>query len=320
MNGTVSREGAPGTVELREPSKSVLRNAVRWLAKYSDNMTSVSDLSARLLIIFGVSYGLRPLATSERPAGVSEEIRRLSERVASEWALHAEEFHDKFVSGGFISLMLAAAASQASDQVTGQLIEICRNEWRTAESSNTFAASPTLLWTGRRLLANMGGDSPGLLSRTWWSSDVSKLIPKYTVSTSVIQQMVADVAAMSAYGQFLPPMPDPEREYLRDTLSFLTFYYLKEQDLDMVNPLLRALRYTGMTDIPEYRHAIEFVLGRSHVDGLFSMRDMATHLQSLNDQSNVNVQRSIHLPLTVAGIWTLVDCVFPESAFGSEYQ
>jgi hypothetical protein len=166
----------------------------------------------------------------------------------------------------------------------------------------------------------MGDTSPDLRSRTWWSSEVSKLPSKYRISPSAIRQMVADVAAMSAYGQFQPPMPNPEREYLQDTLPFLTFYYLKEQDLDMVNPLLRALRYTRMTEIAEYRQAIEFVLGRSRVDGSFSMRDMATHLQSVSDRAAINVRRDIHLPLTTASIWALVDCVFPESALGSEFR
>jgi hypothetical protein len=313
----VSREGALRIAELRSLTKPVLRNAAQWLAESGEGAIHASDFDAGTLIIFGLCYALRPLAASEWPTGVSEIIRRLTEHLASQWASQAEEFHDKFVSGGFIGPMLAAAVLQAGDEAAEKLSEICRNEWRMAEASSAFAACPTLLWIGRRLLADMTDDAPDLLSCTWWSSEVSKLRSKYAISTSAIQQMVADVAAMSAYGRFQLPMPRRERDYLRHTLPFLTFYYLKEQDLDMVNPLLRALRYTGMTDIPEYRQAIEFVLGRSRIDGSFSMRDLATHLQSLNARPTINVRRVVHLPLTAASIWALVDCVFPESALGS---
>lgn len=315
----MSRESAPGTVELKEPTKSVLRNAVQWLAQYGETILDAPDCGAGPLILFGLNYGLRPLQGSERPTGVSEILRRLTDHIASQWALQARELHNNFLSGGFVSPMLAAAVLPVSSGAAKQLLEICSDEWRMAEASNAFAASPTLLWTGRRLLANMGDTTPELRSRTWWSSEVSMLPFKYRIPPSAIRQMVADVAAMSAYGRFQPPMPNPERDYLQDTLPFLTFYYLKEQDLDMVNPLLRALRYTRMTEIPEYPQAIEFVLRRSRADGSFSMRDMASHLQSASDSAAINVRRDVHLPLTVASIWALVDCVFPESALGSEF-
>jgi hypothetical protein len=139
------------------------------------------------------------------------------------------------------------------------------------------------------------------------------MTPPHLISVPAIQQIVADLAAMSGYGDFDPPLPAREREYIRELLPFLTFYYVKERDLELVNLLLRGLRYARMTDVVEFEDAVRFILGRQRADGRFTMRDLATHLQALGGDPPLDVERTIHLPLTIGSIWALSEGLFAVS-------
>lgn len=301
---------------IRSSIRPVLRRAAQWLAECGEAAVWDPDLDTGPLTLFAMRYALRPLAADDWPDGISETTRQLAEHLALCWASQAGQFHDRFISGGFVLPMLAAAVLRADDVAAGKVKQICRSEWQKAEAGGAFVAHPTLLWTGRRLLVAMMDDAPTEQPRPWWSSEVSNLTSRYSIAASAVRQLVADVAAMTGYGRFQPPLPTRERDYLRHTLPFLTFYYVKEQDLDMVCPLLRALRYTGITDVPEYRRAIEFVIGRSRTDGSFSMRDLAAHLHARSARPPIDLRRTVHLPLTAASVWALVDCAFPERALG----
>lgn len=292
--------------------RPVLRGAAQWLNNYARLALSTIAPSNIGPILFGICSAVRPLQVDEWPSDTSELIECLVVRLADELASPRGEACE---SSGFVSALMAAAALQSKSQPAAILREICTNRWRSIEESKIFARSPTLIWTGRWLVTSITGETSRFFSQTWWKSEISKQISQYAISIPSIQQIIADLAAMSAFGAVVPPLPGPEREYLERILPFLTFYHVKEQDLDIVNPLIRALRYIRLVDIPEYRDALDFVLGRYQKDGSFTMRNMAAHLHSLDPQARINVQSNIHLPLTVGSIWALLDCFFPGNLF-----
>lgn len=288
---------------------SALYNAGRWLCDTSTVLIAQNETAVLTTALYGICYALRPLDGHEWP-GAYPTIERLTEHLASEWIRRPQEFRAAFQSGGFVSPMMAAASLEIDVPAAKTIREICCHEWLAVEASGTFSECPTLLWTGRRLMDNI---SPGscIAKPIWWRSEISNLTSAYEISPASIQQMVAALGAMTSFGKSLSPLPDIERDYLENTIPFLLFYYLKEQDLDLVNPLLRALQYMRKSDLPEFAQGVRFVLDRSRPDGRFTMRDIVTHLHSLATQSQIDPVKSIHVPLTVSSIWSLVDCQFP---------
>ena len=301
--------------EILLQAESILRKAATWLAEFGAEVRSVFDEDLAASILFGIGCALGPRGTAPSADGLSAIRQGLADQLAAGWTSRPSDFYLKFASGGFVGSMMAAAVLEPNKEATKAIQYICQNAWQAVEISGVLDASPTLLWTGRCLFAAIGGDTPRLLSPTWWESEISNLTPAHLISTAALQQMIADLAAMSAYGAFAPPLPRPEREYLRDTLPCLTFFYVKERDLEMVNSLLRGLRYAGMTDVAEFDEALRFVLGRCRSDGRFTMRDLAMHLQALSSAPAFDVQRTIHLPLTVGSVWTLCECLFAAGPF-----
>ena len=296
-------------------AESILRRAAMWLAEFGAEVRSVFDEDLAAPILFGIGCALGPRGTAPSADRLSAIRRGLADQLAAAWTSRPRDFYLKFASGGFVRSMMAAAVLEPNNEATKAMQHICQNAWQAVEASGVLDESPTLLWTGRRLFAAIGGDTPGLMSSTWWESEISNLTPPHLVSAAALQQMIADLAAMSAYGAFAPPLPRAEREYLRDTMPCLTFFYVKERDLEMVNSLLRGLRYAGMTDVAEFGEALRFVFGRSRSDGRFTMRDLATHLQALSSGATFDVQRTIHLPLTVGSVWTLCECLSSAGPF-----
>lgn len=300
--------------EILLQAESIMRKAGMWLAEYGAEMQSVfdEDLAAAILLGIGCALGRGTAPAADGSAVIRQ---GLADQLAAAWMSRPRDFYLKFASGGFVGSMMAVATSEPNKEATKAMQHICQNAWQAVEASGVLDASPTLLWTGRRLFAAIGGDTPGLLSPTWWESEISNLTPAHLVSTVALQQMIADLAAMSAYGAFSPPLPRAEREYIRDTLPCLMFFYVKERDLEMVNYLLRGLRYAGITDVAEFDEALRFVFGRSRSDGRFTMRDLAIHLQALSSAPAFDIQRTIYLPLTVGSVWTLSECLFAAGPF-----
>jgi hypothetical protein len=295
--------------DLDKSVRRALYNAARWLCDTCTALLAKGETATLTAALFGICSALRTVDGQEWTESYPT-IERLTEHLAYEWTRYPQEFRESFLSGGFVSPMMAAASLEIDVPAAKKFREICCQEWRAVEASGTFSECPTLLWTGRRLMDNI---SPGscVAKPIWWRSEISNLTSPYKISTSAIQQMVAALGAMTAFGRFLSPLPDLEKKYLEKTLPFLLFYHLKEQDLDLINPLLRALQYMRMSDLPEFAQGVGFVLDRNRPDGRFTMRDIVTHLHSLATQSPIDPVKSIHVPLTVSSIWSLVDCQFP---------
>lgn len=313
MSSLSDRESVGPTLNadaLQQLAEPALYDAARWLSGLSESMPLDSNgggMAASML--FGIHCALRGLTTASWPDRFLPATVRLTDHLAGQWSAQPYEFYSRFVSGGFVSAMMAAAV--VADSESAETIRrLCGNAWQAVEARAVFSGSPTQLWTGRRLFAAIEGSTPELLACTWWRSEISAMTPPHFISIPAIQQIVADLAALSAYGAFDPPLPALEREYIRDLLPFLTFYYIKERDLELVNLLLRALRYARLTDAAEFHDAIQFILSRKRADGRFTMRDLASHLHRLSCEPPLDVERTIHLPLTVGSIWALSDCLF----------
>jgi hypothetical protein len=211
----------PDTLQrLAEPT---LYDAARWLSGLSESMPpDPDDGGAAASMLFGIHCALRGLGTTSWSDGLLTATAKLTDHLAVTWSAQPYEFYSRFLSGGFVSAMMAAVVVTGEESAE-TIRRLCGNAWQAVEARAIFCGPPTQLWTGRRLLAAIEGSTPELLARTWWRSEISTMTPPHLISIPAIQQIVADLAAMSGYGAFDPPLPAPEREYICDLLPFLTF-------------------------------------------------------------------------------------------------
>lgn len=238
----------------------------------------------------------------------------LVEKLLDCWDQPVDGLHAKFRAGTFVTAMMGAAAFDSGSAPAVAYRERCLREWASVEGSAELRAKPTLLWTGRHLALVISG-APRLSHKiTTYQTEIAGQPMPYTVSSQGIQQMVKEVAALSAFGQAAPPLRETARDYLSDSLPFWTFFYIKEKDLDMVAPLVRALGYLGLSTVPEYLDGIDFILQQGKDDGRFGMQEMSIHLQSLTAGHRVDKSLGIYLPLTVASLWALLECLYPANA------
>jgi hypothetical protein len=293
-----------------------MEKAGLWVARCTQERLEELDAQAECLSLFGLSCALRASSPEHQPSDLLKTAELLIERLLDCWDQPVDGLHARFRTGGFVTAMMAAAALVSNSPAARAYRQRCKREWASIEGSAELKARPTLLWTGRHLALAISGVPKLLHKMTTWPTELSGQPMPYTISSSGIQHIVKEIAALSAFGQTTPPLSDTSRDYLEDFVPFWTFFYIKENDLDMVAPLVRALRYLGLTNVPEYLDGINFILQQSKDDGRFGMQEMSIHLQSLTAGDSVDKRLDIYLPLTVASLWALLDCLYPaESPF-----
>ncbi|MFL6278012.1 MAG: DUF6895 family protein [Blastocatellia bacterium] len=299
---------------LQARSRDVMEKAGLWVARCTQERLAEMGVQAQCLSLFGLSCALRASAASDQPSEMLKTADRVVEKLLDDWDQPADGLQAKFQSGIFVTAMMAAAALVSDSPTARTYRKRCRSEWASIEQSAELRARATPLWTGRHLDLVISGAPQPLHKLVPWPTEISGQPMPYTISSDGIHQIVKEIAALSAFGQTPLPLSQTAKDYLKDFIPFWTFFYIKENDLDMVAPLVRALNYLGLTTVPEYLDGLNFILQQSKDDGRFGMQEMAIHLQSLTVGGSVDKRLEIYLPLTVASLWALLDCLYPARA------
>lgn len=92
-------------------------------------------------------------------------------------------------------------------------------------------------------------------------------------------------------------------------LRYLTFYHTKNRDIDLVCPLLLALKYLGAEGCWEYSSATEYLLNSQNQDGSFGLYEIELYLDSLAKDDVRNRIEDIYLPVTVLASWSLATLI-----------
>ncbi len=210
-----------------------------------------------------------------------------------------------------IPLMAAAAVPEATRAVL-HLRAGLRDAWRNSGVLPKESNRPPTQRLARALWELIAGhpwtEGPS-------SDDVQGLpiwISAYAASEEQIVDILAELNARSSYGRCLPRLTRSERNFLVRSLPCWTFFCIKDRNVEMVSPLLRAMRQMGLGGHEEFEEGIEFLLDQQRLEGYFGYHDMAIHLASQQGQSDLDVQREVTLRMTAGCVWTLLDCLFPE--------
>jgi len=298
------------------PLRAAAEKAALWLAGFARARMPETDLEGFCLALFGMACALRVIPLEEQPAECQDETVRLLHRLTALQRPGRSGLRSYLHAHSFVTPLLAAAALSSKSTEARSFRAMCLGEWKTIAKGPEIAADPVLLWTGRHLAAAATGDHTCGGPPALQVSEIPRRTSMYLATTNQIQQIVREVAALTAFGRQAPLLADAERAYLEDALPFWTFYFVKERDLDMVCPLVRALTYAGLQSKLECAAGLAFVLRQARADGRFGMQEMSVHLQAATGPTPVDAAREIHLPLTVAALWALATCTQSASLFG----
>jgi hypothetical protein len=281
-----------------------------WLAGLAADRSADLDDEGACLLLFGLACA-HNLTEASRDGDWGTIAHRLAERLAHDWTSKPSAIRAEFNARRFVLPLLVAAVSSPWGEVGRLLRSACEREWQVLREESFADDNPILFWTGQRLISLIRGEQPQRL-RAKWRMGIETMVPPYAVDPPGARQITAELALLSAYGNFDLELPILVGRYLRAMLPSLMFMYLKDRDLEMVCVLLRALNYMGLRSVPEFSHGIEFVLQHNCRDGYFAMHSMALHLHTV--RSERDLRRSVFLPLSVAALWALAECLFPMRA------
>jgi len=308
--------------QLHAESKAKVERAVQWLDRFLSGRSTDLNQRELCLALLGLSCGNRFLEAHSSSRNLSDASRRLIALLLENWANSNDESNNEFASDPATRLLSAVFA--ASDNALASTYQTTvLGQWRTIKELVAFRSSPQLTLTCNLLAALLDGSGqlPDL-------SSLSNSMPQhpfshYLADAAEIQETRATLAIRTAYGSLLPKLTESEAEFARNALPFWTFFYIKERDLDHVCPLVRTMKYLRLEDQPEYAEGLRYILRQAREDGSFATADLSCKCLSQLSAESIDVERTINLPLTVAALWTLLEC-FSESgswlpcALGSE--
>jgi hypothetical protein len=295
---------------LRVATQDATSRALRWFASTVDAGMKGFDFAATCTALFGVCCALR---ICPHPAGsVASELReRIISGLLDSLNLRASETVQGFRRGGFIPALMAASSLDMSSLEGDRYTEIVVQEWERLKNQRGVDTSSLSYWTAGYLASLLTKQTspppPKLIAGPWLSP-----LFRYTASPSQIQQVSQLIAAASTFGNTAFAIGDECCHQLEELLLFWAFYFAKERDLDMICPVLRSLEYLACTSAPEFCDGLEVVVLQCKRDGRFGMHEMAARLYGPDIWKQLTCDREIYLPLTVAGIWTLLECTRPD--------
>ena len=292
---------------LRIAAQQAIGRTLRWFAGVLDAGMKGFDFDATCAALFGVCCALRVCPHSANNAVASSELReRLISALLEHWDLNASETAGRFRQGAFIPALMAAASLDVPSPQGDRYAEMVLQQWD--ELTNDQSPEPTSLscWTAEylaSLIVKRQSPPPLKLTAGQW------LLPlfRYTATTTQIQHITQQVAAATKFGNCPAPLDNEYRHQLEDLLLFWAFYFVRERDLDMICPVLRSLEYLRCTSVLEFCEGVDVVVLQCKRDGRFGMHEMASRLHALASPES-NCDREIYLPLTVASVWTLLEC------------
>jgi hypothetical protein len=269
------------------------------------------DCEAGCLLLFGLACASNIAETGVQERGAwRAAAQRLAEKLTGDSASEPSAIRSEFEAGRFVTPLMAAAVSGPWGAAGRLLRSACEREWQTLDQNLLAKKNPTIFWTGARLISFIRGEPPQPLQARWRMA-IETMPPPYTIGPSLVRQIAAELAALSAYGNLPVRLSDSVGDRLGRTLPSLMFMYLKDDDLETVCLLLRAMNYLKLR-AQEFADGVEFVLRHHDRDGYFAMHRVALHLNAA--QSGRDIRRSVFLPLSISALWALAECLFPTRA------
>jgi hypothetical protein len=271
---------------------AVIRRAADWIAGHALDRANKLDLASSNLALFGLA-----LAARQSPRAL-----KAAERLVRTIAENPKALEAEFKAGRFLTPLLAMRALPVTSWARKTLAKTCQAAAATAFPDSKLAELSPVTWAARRLISN---DSPPAPPPPLpWKAQLADPIFPYLAPTELIRPITLDIAACSCFGDRKPLFSAATQKNLSRVLTFWLFCYLRDQDLDMLCPLARALRFIGLDRQPEYKATMAFILSRQRTPGYFSMHELSVAMQS-RMQVNFDAPHDAFLPLTVASMWTL---------------
>jgi hypothetical protein len=271
---------------------AVIRRAADWVAAHASDRANKLDLASCNLALFGLA-----LAVPQSPCALKAAEKLVRKITKDPKALEVE-----FKSGRFLMPLLAMRALPAASWARKAVAKACQAAGATAFLDSKLTELSPVTWAARRLISN--DSSTPLPPPLPWEAQLADPVFPYIAPTELIRPITLDIAASSCFGERKPLLSAATQKNLRRVLALWIFCYLRDQDLDMLCPLARALRFIGLDHQPEYKATIAFILSRQRIPGYFSMHELSVAMQS-RMQANFDAPHEAFLPLTVASIWTL---------------
>jgi hypothetical protein len=286
--------------------------AARWLTRVGQRRIEAFDPEVLVLSLFGLgcAYRVLPPDWMEDSTDVAQQI---SAALAQSLNNPAGEARSWFQSGGAVTALLAAAMQPGKSEPISVFRNACVQEWSALVRRDVLRPSSPAWRMGNHLHQLLAGGAPPAAGGAPAPLAAMSLVPAFAISSEIVQELATDLAVLSGFGGSLPPGDDPRWSALFRILAEWAFVFTKRRDLDLLCPVLRALRYAALTDWPEYLDGIRLILDRAEPDGRFSAQGLAVNLQTLVASDGMDVEREIHLRLTVASLWTLLEHMLPQS-------
>ncbi len=296
----------------KEKACRALMRAEMWLSKFGLERAATLDVEGLSLALFGVACSIRPKqsggSTSEGEEVIDVLAGELDRRFAASTARATLEL---IRNRSIIPLLAAAAAPQARQSVFGLRARLL-NAWNGSGLSSKGQDRTPMERLARAVLELVAGYPLNAALPPMGDWELSLSVSPYATSEEQIIEVVAELNARSTCGQRAPSLKDTEHAFLIRSLPLWTFLYLKDRNLEMVNPLLRAMRQIRLSECEEFHHGLKYVLDAQKSDGHFGEHEIVFHVDRQEGQPRVDVGREVSLRLTVGCVWTLFDCAFPE--------
>lgn len=250
-----------------------IRHGAAWLIDLARRPPR--DGEAALLIVFGLAYAT---PFDERVIDAAEAVT--SDLIAKSGSA--------IVAASSLMPLLAARALPAKSWTRDALINL------SASNANGSSISG---WAARQLLTP-GMEKSELPPVPSWVPLLSDNTFAYTASPALIRRIADDVGVLTLFGKRSLEFTEDPTELLR----FWIFCCIKDDDLDLICPLARALRFLQRERSSD---ALEFVLDHQRGDGRFSAQELSIAFYA-REQPEFDVVYDAYLPLTVASLWTLI--------------
>ena len=257
----------------------MIEGAREWLTRFAASRLDTLTIRELALTLFGIALC----------GGDASEL-------ADAFVARADDVRDEFASGRFLTPLLAADAMPQH----AALSALVRRNWRALDPAS-YAASPVIAWACGQLA---GKETPMPSLRLLLRFDPRV---RYVAVSQFVRELTQEVAAASLFGRVAPPLSPDEQRDVATALRLWAFCYTKDSDLDMLCPVVRAMHLLGLDGESEYRDALEFIAGEQRADGHFGMHEMGLAILQRGGD-DLDHDRKLNLPLTVASAWTLTMC------------
>lgn len=148
----------------------------------------------------------------------------------------------------------------------------------------------------RQSFARFTGDTAA--GEPFWLPFLEDATLPYVAPAGLVRTIANGVFAATLCGR--QPLAFGSASVIRDLLSFRTFCCLRQEDLDLLCPLVRASKCLGDVNAD----AVGFILDHQRDDGRFSSQELAIRRHRDADPE-FDPTYDVYLPLTVASLWTL---------------